>query len=122
MATKESKTVRINGTLHKIPEIDFRFVKMFEKDTGVALMSLAPNRKDVKIALCATACVMLVFNCGEDEATEIIEHHLEGGGDTMSLVEAFALAMGDSEYFRKGLVNQAGPEKAGKKASESLSN
>lgn len=122
MATKESKTVRINGTLHKIPEIDFRFAKMFEKDTGVALMSLAPSKKDVKITLCATACIMLVFNCSEDEATEIMEHHLEGGGDTMSLVEAFFAATSDSEYFLKGLVNQAGPEKAGKKVPESLSN
>lgn len=121
MATKSSNTVRINGTLHKIPEIKFPFACRFEAETGVPLFTLVPNKRDIRANLIALACVMHVFDCSEAEAMDIMQHHLEGGGDVMSIVEPFLTAMYNSEYFQKGLVNQAGPEKANSKVRENPS-
>lgn len=89
--------VKINNKNYNIPELTFKhFTKMEEQ--GFSIVEAFQKKQMMLIAMGFTCAVADV---DRDEAEHLLEQHVLGGGNIVSIVSAFGKAMNESDFFKK---------------------
>jgi hypothetical protein len=106
--------VKINNKNYPVPELTFKhFSKMEEQGFSV----VDAFRKEQAL-LIAMGFVCVVTGLERDDAENLIEQHVLGGGNIIDIVEAFTKAASESGFFKRMLGIKT-EEKTKKKAGNS---
>lgn len=95
---KVKKTIVINGRGYKMPAWNFRDIRKLES-CGFGIMELQNPEKNIFTAL--SAFVAVAANIEPEDADEMIEGHIENGGDIRELLNDFYASLGESSFFKK---------------------
>lgn len=93
-------TITIDKHVYVIPQLGFKQYAQMERASDGSLIEAFRKKQ---FFVLAEAFVAVVANCSADKAAEIVESHVEGGGDLTDIVEAFASAIDESTFFKKML-------------------
>ena len=104
--------VKINNKNYTVSQLGFRDMVHME-DMGFSILDLFQKKKVFSMA---TAFVGVVANCDRDEAENLIEQHVLGGGDFEGIYDSFTKAVDESGFFKKLLGIEE--EKTNKKKSQ----
>lgn len=89
--------VKINNKNYEVPQLTFKhFTKMEEQ--GFSIVDAFQKKQMMLIAMGFT-CV--VADVDRDEAENLLEQHILGGGNLGSIVGAFVEASNKSDFFKK---------------------
>ncbi len=105
--------IRINSKNYVVPQLGFKHMTKME-DMGFSVPDLFQKQKIFSIA---TAFVGVVADCGRDDAENLIEQHIFGGGKIEDIYKAFNEAVEQSGFFKK-LLGQEEEKETAKKISE----
>lgn len=99
--------IKINSKNYVVPQLGFKHMTQME-DMGFSVPNLFQKQKVFSIA---TAFVGVVAECERDEAENLIEQHILGGGKIEEIYKAFNEAVEQSGFFKKLLdQNEEKPE------------
>lgn len=103
------KTIKINNKSYKVPELRFEHMEALESE-GYNIIDMFRKKQ---IFAPVSAFIMLVVGCEKEEANDLAEQHVLGGGNINDLYEAFSEALYDSSFFRKvlGIEDEKAPAK-----------
>lgn len=91
--------VKINNKNYEVPQLTFKhFTKMEEQ--GFSIVDAFQKKQMMLIAMGFT-CV--VADVDRDEAENLLEQHILGGGNLGSIVGSFVEASNKSDFFKKML-------------------
>ena len=80
--------------------LDFEdFVRM-ESELGISLITAF---KQKQMFVMVAAFVLIVADLEGQDAYELVDQHIKGGGNIIDLMQAFTKAAGDSDFFSKML-------------------
>lgn len=109
--------IKINNKNYVVPQLSFKHMTQME-DMGFSVMEMLGKRQLFSIA---TAFAGIVVGCDREEAEDLIEQHVLGGGDIIPIYETFHKAVDQSVFFKK-LLDQAEKEQTGKKTGSKTIN
>lgn len=89
--------VKINNKNYQVPQLGFKHMTKME-DMGFSLLDLFQKQKLFSMA---TAFVGVAADCSREEAENLIEQHIIGGGKIEEIYEAFNNAIEQSGFFKK---------------------
>ena len=99
--------VKINGKDYTVPELTFRHLPMMEK-CGLTLKDMTSSRYIFTTVEVFTA---IVCEWEIEQADYLLEQHILGGGNVLTIYDAFMDAMRDSGFF-KTLLERGEKKKA----------
>ena len=99
--------VKINGKNYDVPELSFRHLPVMEK-CGLTLKDMTSSRYIFTTVEVFTA---IVCQCDIEQADYLLEQHILGGGNVLTIYDAFMDAMRDSGFF-KTLLERSEKKKA----------
>lgn len=105
-------TVKINQKNYEVPELNFRHSKMLEQ-MGLPLEGMMSRHY---LFTAVAAFTAIVAKCEPEQADQLIEQHIMGGGKIEDIYMAYAQAVSESGFFRK-LLHLDGQEMEAKKGS-----
>lgn len=107
--------VKINGKTYKVKEMGFsEYTKMEEQ--GFSIID-AFRKKQLTLIAMGFACA--VIGCDREDAEDLINQHVLGGGNIIDIVEAFSNAVAESDFFQKMLgTNQKVDEQKAQEKTE----
>lgn len=104
--------VKINNKNYDVPELTFRhFTKMEEQ--GFSIIDAFQKKQMLLMAMGFTCAVTWL---DRQEAEDLLEQHVLGGGNITDIVSAFGEAIGESDFFKRMLGIQEEEKKPAKKA------
>lgn len=103
--------IKINNKNYTVPQLGFKHMTKME-DMGFSFFDMFQKKK---IFSMATAFVGIVVDCERDEAEQLVEQHVYGGGDLKNICNTFNEAIDESDFFKK-LLEQEEKKQTGKKA------
>lgn len=89
--------MRINGKNYRIPELDFDTVCNLE-DAGISIFDIRNPRK--KFMSIIRAFAALATGTSQEDASNLIQQHLLGGGTFEGWFEEITEAMEKSDFFQ----------------------
>ena len=104
--------MRINGKDYKIPEVGFGTVRQLE-NCGISFFDIA-NHPEKKFMSIVNAFVCITVGIEPEQADELIEQHLLGGGTFDGWMQEINEAVAKSGFF------QAMTKKSSKKTLKSV--
>lgn len=91
--------VKINNKNYDVPELTFKhFTKMEEQ--GFSIVDAFQKKQMLLMAMGFTCAVT---GLDRDEAEDLLEQHVLGGGNIRNIVNAFGKAINESDFFKKML-------------------
>lgn len=91
--------VKINNKNYDVPELTFKhFTKMEEQ--GFSIVD-AFQKKQMMLMAMGFTCT--VTGLDREEAEDLLEQHVLGGGDIRNIVNTFGKAINESDFFKKML-------------------
>lgn len=91
--------VKINNKKYDVPELTFKHFTIMEEQG----FSIIEAFQKGQMMLCAMGFVCAVVGCDRAEAEHLIEQHVLGGGKLQDIINAFSLAVNESDFFKKML-------------------
>ena len=106
--------VNINKN-YNVPELTFKhFTKMEEQ--GFSIVDAFQKKQMMLMAMGFTCAVT---GLDRDEAEDLLEQHVLGGGDIRNIVNTFGKTINESDFFKKMLgLTEKQAEKAKQKETE----
>ena len=103
--------VKINNKTYTVAELKIEdYLKMEEQ--GISILEAFQKRQTMLVAMAFT-CV--VTGLERDDAAELLNQHVLGGGNILDIVAAFNKAISESDFFKRMLgANQKAEKKAEK--------
>lgn len=112
MTRRRKLKVKINNKNYDVPELTFRhFTKMEEQ--GFSIIDAFQKKQMLLMAMGFTCAVTWL---DRQEAEDLLEQHVLGGGNITDIVSAFGEAIGESDFFKRMLGIQEEEKKPAKKA------
>lgn len=106
--------VKINNKTYTIGELKMEdYLKMEEQ--GISFIDAFQKRQTMIIAMAFT-CV--VTGLDRDDAVELLNQHVYGGGSVIDIVTACNKAIAESDFFKKMLGAKEKPEEKAEKTAE----
>ena len=107
--------VNINNKNYNVPELTFEhFTKMEEQ--GFSIVDAFQKKQMMLMAMGFTCAVT---GLDRDEAEDLLEQHVLGGGDIRNIVNTFGKTINESDFFKKMLgLTEKQAEKAKQKETE----
>jgi len=107
--------VNINNKNYNVPELTFKhFTKMEEQ--GFSIVDAFQKKQMMLMAMGFTCAVT---GLDRDEAEDLLEQHVLGGGDIRNIVNTFGKTINESDFFKKMLgLTEKQAEKAKQKETE----
>ena len=91
--------VKINNKNYDVPELTFKhFTKMEEQ--GFSIVEAFQKKQMMLMAMGFTCAVTWL---DREEAEDLLEQHVLGGGDIRNIVNTFGKAINESDFFKKML-------------------
>ena len=90
-------TVTINNKKYEVPKLGFGHMEKLESE-GYDVISMFQKKQ---VFAPASAFIMLCADCDRDEANELAEQHIYGGGNMQEIYMAFVKDIEESDFFRK---------------------
>lgn len=91
--------VKINNKNYDVPELTFKhFTKMEEQ--GFSIVDAFQKKQMMLMAMGFTCAVT---GLDREEAEDLLEQHVLGGGDIRNIVNTFGKAINESDFFKKML-------------------
>ena len=113
---EEKMNVKINNKNYVVPKVTFEGFVRIESDLEINLLKAFQKKQIFPMTL---AAVMFVTGADKEEAGELIEQHLLGGGTAEKIVGSFTEALFEAAFFKKMLgIEDTTPAKKGKKKVE----
>lgn len=107
--------VKINNKTYMVPELTMEHYLTMEEQ-GISILEAFQKRQTMLVAMAFTCAVT---GLDRDDATELLNQHVLGGGNILDIVSAFNKAVSDSDFFKRMLgVNQKVEKKAEKQEAE----
>lgn len=99
--------VKINNKTYNVGELKMEdYLKMEEQ--GISIIDAFQKRQTMLVAMAFT-CV--VTGLDRDDAAELLNQHVYGGGNVMDIVNACNRAIAESDFFKKMLGVKENSEK-----------
>lgn len=105
--------VKINNKTYNRDQLGFKDMLHME-DMGYPISTLFQEQK---IASMATAFTGVVVGCDKEEAENLVEQHIMGGGNIADILNAFGKAVEESGFFKKLLGNEEQKSETAKKVT-----
>ena len=96
-------SVTINGRDYEIPEVTFDAICQLEEN-GVYLLNM--DRKQPKLATMLRGLVAWIAKVEPEEASVMIEKHIQNGGDIGDIMTSVTQAINSSGFFRQGQTDE----------------
>lgn len=105
-------TVKINQKIYEVPELTFRHSRMMEQ-MGLPVEGMMSRNY---LFSAVSAFTAIVAKCEPEQADHLVEQHILGGGTLEDIYKAYAVAVQESNFFRKLLHLNEQEEKPKKKS------
>lgn len=107
--------VKINNKTYTVGELKIEdYLKMEEQ--GISILDAFQKKQTMLVAMAFTCAVT---GLDRDDAAELLNQHVYGGGNIMDIVADFNKAIAESDFFKKMLgVKQNVEKKAEKQETE----
>lgn len=101
--------VKINNKNYTVPKLGFQQMADMESLVDGSIVTIFQKRQ---IFLLSEAFVGVVVGCDKEQAGELCEQHIFGGGKLEDIYEAFNKAVDESGFFKKLLGLEEEPKKS----------
>ena len=93
--------VTINHKKYTVPQLNFGHMTQME-EMGFSVIDMFKKKQAFALS---TAFIGVVVGCEREDAEELAQQHVMGGGDIAEVYAAFMKAVDESDFFKK-LLNE----------------